>query len=137
MMKGNGWIDSDVWLRAEEEGIKIGIKDMEGARMALNKLRPTKDAVPGWFPIVGVLFAVATVAFLMYIFIQGLPVDESRRLELNVLMAFCVAASAAFLGGTAAASGKIPFFQDSPIQFSAVGGIGIFVVVLLVMKYAV
>ena len=50
-------------------------------------------------------------------------------------MAFCVAASAAFLGGSAAASGtlKIPFMKDAPIKFSAVGDFAIFVVVLISM----
>jgi hypothetical protein len=137
MMKGNGWIDERVWERARKQGIKVGVEEMENARRTLNGNRPSEQKVPSWFPIAGVIFAAATVLFLMVIFVVGLPVDESRRLVLNVLIALCVAASGAFLGGTAAAKGRIPLFKDSPIQFSAAGGIGIFVVVLLIMKYAV
>jgi hypothetical protein len=137
MMKGNGWVDDKVWKRAKAQKIKIGIRDMEKARMDLFGKRPTEANIPNWFPIVGAIFAAVTVLFLMVVFVVGLPVDGSRRLILNILIALCVAASGAFLGGTAAAKGKIPFFKKLPVEFSAVGGIGIFVVVLMIMKFAV
>jgi hypothetical protein len=144
MMKGNGWIDADVWTRARAQGLKIGIEEMEQARMALNTKfgnddgkPPPPASVPSWFPIVGALFAAVFFGFLIYTFIVGIPTDPQRRLVFDVLVAFSLAASGAFLGGTAVASGNIPFFKDSPVKFSAVGGIGIFVVVLMIMKYAV
>jgi hypothetical protein len=136
MMKGNGWVDDKVWKRARAQNIKIDIEDMEKARMDLFGNQPAEPRIPRWFPIVGAIFAAVTVLFLMAVFFVGLPVDGSRRLILNVLVALCVAASGAFLGGTAAAKGKIPFFEKLPVEFSAAGGIGIFVVVLMIMKFA-
>ncbi|MCC6718648.1 MAG: hypothetical protein IT555_12255 [Acetobacteraceae bacterium] len=91
--------------------------------------------VPAWFPLAGVAFSAVTVLFLMYLVVVAPPRDESRRV-FDVLMALCVASASAFLGGTAAARGKLPLFKDSPVQFSAVGGVAVFVVVFLLMRYA-
>lgn len=91
-------------------------------------------AVPGWFPVAGVVFSAVTVLFLMFL-VMAPPPEASRRV-FDVLMALCVASASAFLGGTAAARGKLPFFKDAPVQFSAVGGVAVFVVVFLLMRYA-
>lgn len=91
--------------------------------------------VPRWFPVAGVAFAAVTVLFLMYLVVAEPPREESRRV-FDVLMALCVASASAFLGGTAAARGSIPFFRDSPVQFSAVGGVAVFVVVFLILRYS-
>ncbi|MEA2870034.1 MAG: hypothetical protein QOH67_10, partial [Hyphomicrobiales bacterium] len=45
MMKGNGWIDKKVWRRARAQKIKIGVPEMEKARMELNRNRPTGSSV--------------------------------------------------------------------------------------------
>jgi hypothetical protein len=66
---------------------------------------------------------------------DGAPIESQRKFIFDALIAFCVAASGTFLGGTAIASGKIPIVKGPPIQFSAAGGIGIFIVVLLLMHY--
>jgi hypothetical protein len=48
------------------------------------------------------------------------PVLETQKKNIfDVLMAFCAASSGAFIGGTAAASGEIPFLKDSPFRVSA------------------
>jgi len=92
--------------------------------------------VPAWFGIAGVCFATVTVVFLMYVILAGPALNEQKNNLLNILIAFLASASGAFLGGSAAAHGKIPFFNKSPIQFSAYGGIGIFVIVFLILHYA-
>jgi hypothetical protein len=137
LMKGLGWIDPKVWERAEERGIKIRIPDME---MALEKLVASKEPdmpkpVPSWFPIAGVCFAAAGVLFLMYLYAMGPSPDPAKQTIFNVLVAFCLAAGGAFLGGDAIAKGKIPWFQDSPISFRAAGGIGIFVIAYLILHF--
>lgn len=92
--------------------------------------------IPSWFPIAGVSFSLLTIVFLMYLLLFGPPLDPRKKLIFDFLMAFCTSASAAFLGGSAAASGRIPFFKDSPINFSTYGGIAILVVVFLILHYA-
>jgi hypothetical protein len=72
----------------------------------------------------------------MYLLMLGGPLEEGKRTVLHLLMAISVAASAAFLGGDAAAKGTIPFFKDSPVTFSVWGGVGSFVVVYLILRYA-
>ena len=115
--------------------LRIGIGDMQEALMKLNaKQQEVGAPVPAWFPVAGVVFAAVTVLFLMYLLVSGVPAANKRTFDL--LMAFCAASSAAFLGGSAVARGAIPFFRDSPIQFSTWGGIGIFVVVYLILRYA-
>jgi hypothetical protein len=91
--------------------------------------------VPRWFPVAGVVFSAVTVVFLMYLVVVAPPRDESRRV-FDVLMALCVASASAFLGGTAVARGKLPFFKEAPVQFSAAGGVAVFVIVFLLLRYA-
>lgn len=143
-MKGFGWIDPDTWERARKNGVKIGIEEMQDALMALTGKRPSIAApppplplptptVPSWFPIAGFVFAVGTVLFLMTYLVVGPQIDAQKKIVFDVLIALCVAGSGTFLGGAAVANGKIPFFKDSPIQFSLAGGVAIFVIVLLLM----
>lgn len=93
-------------------------------------------AFPKWAPTVGAVFAAVTVLFLMILVIAGVIFDrtvpdEARFLVVSIL-ALTVAAAAAFLGGDAAAKGKIPFpyFRDHPLQISTTGGIAAFLIVL-------
>jgi hypothetical protein len=137
-MKGLGWTNPKYWKDARDRGMRISIDDMTDARLALNKKRNSysvEGSVPKWFPIAGVCFAVITIGFLMYLLL-GPPVDPQKKNIFDVLMAFCASASGAFLGGSAVANGRIPFFRNSPITFSAYGGIGIFVVVFLILHFA-
>lgn len=92
---------------------------------------------PKWFPAAGALFGVATFASLFYLLI-GPEIPAGRTFIFNAWLAFCIAASAAFLGGTAVARGtvKIPFMKVAPTQFVAYGGIGVFVVVFLILVAA-
>jgi hypothetical protein len=144
MMKSVGWTDPALWTNAAKLGVKIGIADMQEARMKLNQKRgrpmlpdsaDARERLPGWFPIAGVCFAVLTILILLYLLV-GPGFEAGRTNIFNALIAFCVACSAAFLGGSAVARGKIPFFQDSPVSFSVYGGIGVFLVVYLVLHHA-
>lgn len=136
--KGAGWTDPNAWAQARKKGQKISIEDMPNARRVLNAKRQASMArveIPAWFPVAGVAFAGVTVLFLMYLLLGPTLAPEKKNI-FDVLMAFCASASGAFLGGSAVASGRIPFLKDSPIAFSAAGGIGIFIVVYLVLHYA-
>ena len=116
MQKGLGWTDPKVWKSARKQGIAIGIQDMQDARSTLNKKRQSAmdmARVQKWFPIAGVCFAAVTVGFLMYLLLGPALGPEKKRI-FDVLMAFCASASAAFLGGSAAAKGSLPFFEQSP-----------------------
>lgn len=142
MVKGLGWTDPAVWEAAKNRGLKIGVEDMQNARIVLNKKRQaswqasmTGPEIPAWFPVAGVAFAAVTVLFLMYL-ILGPNMDAQKKTTFDVLMAFCASASAGFLGGSAVANGSIPLFQNSPIAFSAYGGIGTFIVVFLILHFA-
>jgi hypothetical protein len=58
------------------------------------------------------------------------------RFLVVVVFALGCALAVAFLGGDAAASGKIPFFgSDTPLAISATGGIAALVIVLVLGYY--
>jgi hypothetical protein len=68
-VKGLGWTDPTVWEAAERKGLKIGVQDMQGARMLLNRKRGisvSTSRAPSWFRIAGVCVAAVTVLFLMW-----------------------------------------------------------------------
>jgi hypothetical protein len=138
-VKGQGWLDSNVWTDPQYKKYGIGIDDMRKAFMEFNKSQyaHNQKRVPDWFSKAGVGFAIATFLSLFYLLV-GPGITAEKRILFAAWMAFCVAASAAFLGGTAVSKGtlKIPFMKEAPVQFSAVGGIGIFVVVFLILAAA-
>jgi hypothetical protein len=132
-IKGQGWLDPAVWEHPRFRAYKVGIDDMREAGAELfDHGRPTQ--VPNWFPAAGLIFAFFTFISLTY-FLVGPGIPAGRRVIFDVWVAFCVAASAAFLGGTAVATGhlSLPFAKRAPIQFSTIGGVAIFVVVLILM----
>lgn len=120
--KGLGWIKPDVWQKAKEQVLKLSVNDLHLALLRFNQKRrlPTRTSVPNWFPVAGVCFAAVTALFVVFYLVQGPALDTQKKLAFDALIALCVSCSAAFLGGTAAASGSIPFFLNSPIKFSAV-----------------
>jgi len=138
-IKGQGWLDPSVWTNPQYSKYGVGIDDMRKAFMEFNERQyaQKQKQVPDWFPKAGVGFAAATFLSLFYLLV-GPNIPAEKRLIFAAWMAFCVAASAAFLGGTAVSKGtlKIPFMKEAPVQFSAVGGIGIFVVVFLILAAA-
>jgi hypothetical protein len=90
--------------------------------------------IPKWFPVAGFCTGGVTLAFFMVLVLlsmTGKEVPHASRFLIVIVLAIGMAMSSAFLGGSAAAEGKIPFFQDSPIKFSVGGAIAVFVIVLL------
>jgi hypothetical protein len=90
--------------------------------------------VPPWFPIAGVVFTALTFFSLLFLLI-GPEIPPGRKMIFNVWIALCVAAASAFLTGSAVAKGtlKIPFMRTPPVKFAAWGGVGVFIVVLILM----
>lgn len=122
---------------SEQSGEARMRSDNNGTRPNEKLSRQGQSVVPEWFGKAGLGFTVLTVASLFYL-IVGPGVSDQRKLIFNVWVALCVAASAAFLGGSAATSGalRIPFIKDAPVRFSAFGGVAIFVVVFLLLAAA-
>jgi hypothetical protein len=132
-------MNPEVWEDERYKKYHIGIDDMREALMELNnkQFNDRKERVPEWYPVAGVCFAIATFASLFYLLL-GPDLTAQKKIIFNAWMAFCVAASGAFLGGSAAANGtlRIPFMKDAPVKFSALGGIAIFIVVFLLITAA-
>jgi hypothetical protein len=92
-------------------------------------------SVPAWFAKAGFVLLALTALSLFYLLVgPGIPSD--RKVIFNVWVALCVAGSAAFLGGDAVAKGtlRIPFMNNEPLAVTAVGGIGTFIVVLVILE---
>lgn len=94
------------------------------------------DDRASWVPILGAVFAGITLFFFMLLVLAaviGYDVPPDSRFLVIVVLALGAAMSAAFLGGTAAIHGKLPFpaMRDNPIIFSTAGGIAVLLIVLL------
>ncbi|UIJ80124.1 hypothetical protein [Rhizobium leguminosarum] len=136
--KGLGWSDPKKWEDADARQLDISISNMERNLMYLShRLGRAINAkkTPNWFPIAGFLFAFLTFFSLLYLMI-GPPFDPNRGRIFDAWLAFCLAASFAFVGGSANASGQlpIPLLRDKPMQFSVGGGIAVFVIALAVLN---
>jgi hypothetical protein len=98
---------------------------------------PNPSSVPPWFAKAGASFGGVTLLFFMGLVgasIVHLEVPPSAMPLVNIVLALSIALSFAFVGGSAAAEGKIPipYIKDNPLGFSVSGGIGVFVIVLLI-----
>jgi hypothetical protein len=139
--KGLGWTSPDAWELARQQGVDVGIPAMQNAQRVLmrkrNELRERMiRQLPSWFPYAGAAFCLLTVLFLMYWITFGPPLEPQKKIGFDILMAFCAAGSISYIGGEAAVRGNVPFFQSSPVQFSATAGIASLVIVFLVLHYA-
>lgn len=112
LIKGNGWLDPKIWQDPEFKN-KITINKMRRDFLDWNSRQPRGSVIPAWVPIAGVGFAVLTALSLFY-FLVGPELPPGRKVIFDTWVAFCVACSGAFLGGEAAAKGKIPLpiFKD-------------------------
>lgn len=95
-IKGQAWLDSRVWNDQRYKQYGIGVDNMREAFMEFNKKQYAQQ-VPDWFPKAGVGFSIATFLSLFYLLV-GPNFPPDKRIIFDVWMAFCVAASAAFLG---------------------------------------
>lgn len=98
---------------------------------------PTPVRAPMWVRIVGVVFLGIAVLFFIVLSFLALytNVDLCRaRFPILVVIALVIAIGLGFLGGAAALEGKIPIPKSiySPFKFGVSGGVGAFLIVLLV-----
>ncbi len=107
-----------------------------------NKLNPApivQQPAPSWFAKAG--FGAAVAAFtllvaliLLSMFVKDVP--SSVKILVDIAISIAVACAFAFIGGTAQAEGKIPFFKgQAPVSFATGGGIATFVITLLLTGY--
>lgn len=130
--KAEGWADESLWNTELYRGLPLKLDEI---RNQMNKLNaPTK--VPQWFPVAAVVFTAFSFIGLFYLLVRPQDIPTSKHFLFDVWVAFSLACSATFIGGTAQAWGKLPFFKDAPVKFFATGGIGIFVVVLIILHFA-
>jgi hypothetical protein len=90
--------------------------------------------VPGWFLVAGVVFGGLTLLFFMVLVVASIfkaTIPSESRFLVVVVLALGTALSSAFLGGSAAAAGKVPIFKNSPMKFTVTGGIAAFIIVLV------
>ncbi|MBE7499336.1 MAG: hypothetical protein HS113_03310 [Verrucomicrobiales bacterium] len=97
-----------------------------------------QNGSPPWVLIMGAVFGGLTLLFFMALVVvtmTGANGDLGRgtRQLIAVVMAFATALSFSFIGGSAAANGhlSLPFVKSHPVAFGVSGGIGVFVIVLL------
>jgi hypothetical protein len=115
------------------EEFNMAIDDLQ------SKLDPApslpQQQAPSWFPKAG--FASAAVAFFFLVGLVVLSmfdkdVSASAKILVDIAIAIAVACAFAFIGGAAHAEGKISFFKGhEPVKFATEGGIGAFVLTLI------
>jgi len=96
--------------------------------------------VPTWVLIIGAIFGLLTLIFLMalvFMAVLGKEVPCNSRFLVAIVLSFGASLSTAFLGGTAAARGNIPlpFAKTHPVQFSVTGGIAVLILIMLICNY--
>lgn len=135
-MKGQGWLDPSLWSDPEYEELRHCIKEMRNAVRQMIQNGPPGE-VPEWFRKAAVAFAGAT--FISLLLLMAMPdLTPPKRIIFDAWLAFCLAASGTFIGGSAVASGNIslPILKESPVKFSSYGGIAIFILVFLILYAA-
>lgn len=101
---------------------------------------PTTSKVPDWFPKAGLAIALLAIVFFMALVILSifgkLPPPEARFLVVMTI-SLCAAFAFTFLGADAIAKGRVPlpFVKESPIVFSAGGGVAVFVIVFTLVSW--
>ncbi|TBG08431.1 hypothetical protein ELG79_36535 [Rhizobium leguminosarum] len=96
---------------------------------------PPPRQVISWMKIAGFFFTALTIITLSLLMV-GVLHGIDKSIYFNVWVAVCIAASTGFLGGDANATGRLPmpsFLGENPVTFTVVGGIAVFVIVLLLM----
>jgi hypothetical protein len=91
---------------------------------------------PSWVQRWGMIFGAATLLFFMVlvlISVTGKQVPAQSRFIVVIVLAIGAALSVGFMGGSAAADGKLalPLFKDHPLSFAVSGGIATLVIMLV------
>jgi hypothetical protein len=131
-VKGYGWADEKNWDKAVFSKIPSSLDDVVRGLVSLHEKGAARP-LPTWVPVAGVVFAVLTFFSLFYIVVGGTSVGKSQRVPFDIWVAFCIAASFSFLGGTAVTTGHLPlpgsrFFGGTPGQFAVRGGIAVLII---------
>ena len=108
--------------------------------MATTSPTPTPSSIPPWVPRAGVVFGAITILLLMSLVLLavfGYEIPCNSRFLITLLFSFCVALATAFIGGTAAARGRIPLLDPNKhvVHFSVTGGGAVLIVLLLITPY--
>jgi hypothetical protein len=115
------------------------ISDFLEKNIPRNPVRATTMPVPSWFAKAGFVSAGVAFLFLIVLVIMamfGRDVPSSARMLVNIAAAVAISCAFTFIGGTAQAEGKIPFFRGhEPIRFATTGGIAVFMVVLALLSW--
>ena len=100
--------------------------------MAIREEKP----IPTWMQIAG--FCIGTISLLFIMFIIVLYIFKTGiylpKLFFASFLAFSLSMSFSFIGGTAIASGSIPFIKKSPknaMKFGVTGGIAVFIIIFI------
>lgn len=98
--------------------------------------RDINEDIPSWFPKAGVVFggfALLFLGLLVVLSLFGREIPTTSRFIVVAFLALTIGLSSTFLGGDAVTRGgvNLPFFKESPMSFAATGGIGAFVIVLV------
>jgi len=111
----------------------------ETSKTAAPGRAPRTESVPPWFQIAGFVCGGVTLLFLMTLVVLsvlGHPVPDQAKPLVALVFAIGAAMSISFLGGDAAASGKIPLIGKSkPITFSASSGVAVLIILLVLLHY--
>ena len=121
------------------EMVEAGERETAELVLVIRSMMDDDNKIPPWFQSAGFATGTLTLLFFMSLVIAGIVGHEvpsgSRFLVVAVLALGC-ALSAAFLGGHAVATGKIPFFGNAhPLAISTTGGVAILVIVLVLGHY--
>jgi hypothetical protein len=77
------------------------------------------------------LFTFLTIASLFFLILSSHDIPKNKHIVFDVWLAFSVAASFGFIGGTAQVQGKVPVLKNG--SFLALGGFAAFLITLLIM----
>jgi hypothetical protein len=105
-----------------------------------HRFEPTAPAFPPWAQKAGLICGVATLIFLMSLVVaavSGRSVPQNSAFLVVAVLSLGVALASAFIGGDAAAKGRVPIpgVQRHAIEFSAAGGIAVFVLVMVLSSW--
>jgi hypothetical protein len=121
------------------EMVEAGERETAELVLVIRSMMEDDNKIPPWFQTAGFVTGVLTLLFFMSLVIVGIlghEVPSGSKFLVVAALALGCALSAAFLGGHAAATGKIPFFGNAhPLAISTTGGVAILVIVLVLGHY--
>lgn len=121
------------------EMVLAGRRDDADWALLIRSMEQEKSKIPPWFQTAGFVSGAFTLLFLIslvFASLSGHEVPTGSRFLVIAVFALGCALAATFLGGEAAASGRIPFVGDAhPLAISTTGGIAVLIIVLVLGHY--